>query len=65
MRVHKKGEKTLKTASQCYHLLELLKTSRKKICENSRTLPKLSYIKREEIELGTRDTERRQDWSYE
>lgn len=46
-------------------LIRNFKDFKEKIRENSRTLPKLSYIKREEIELGTRDIERRQDWNYE
>lgn len=60
MRVYKKGEKTPKTTSQCYHSLQLLKTSRKIYI----TLPKLRCMKRKRIELGTRDIERRQDWNY-
>lgn len=46
-------------------LIRTFKDFKEKIRENSRTLPKLSCIKREEIERGTRDIERRQDWNYE
>lgn len=46
-------------------LIRTFKNFKEKIRENSRTLPKLRCIKREEIELGTRDIERRQDWNYE